>query len=109
MVRREGAHHRQIVSCRLLVAPRAEADIREAFAWYEARSPGLGHDFLRCVEAKLILIAQSPHLFRPRFRSYRLAATRRFPYAIYFIWNEAAGVVAVRRILHFKQDTRSQL
>jgi hypothetical protein len=36
--------------------------------------------------------------------AYRLAATARFPYAIYFIWDEARGLITVRRILHFKQD-----
>jgi toxin ParE1/3/4 len=40
---------------------------------------------------------------------YRLAATTRFPYAIYFIWDEANAIVAVRRVLHFKQDRRPRL
>lgn len=40
---------------------------------------------------------------------YRLAATERFPYAIYFIWDEATGIVTVRRVLHFKQDRRTGL
>jgi hypothetical protein len=44
----------------LSIAARAEADLREAFRWYEARSAGLGHEFLRCVEARLHLIARMP-------------------------------------------------
>ena len=94
---------------RLIVAPHAEADLRESFVWYEERSRGLGHAFLDCVEAKLSLIAASPQLFRPRFGAYRLAATKRFPYGIYFIWDEANSLVTVRRILHFKQDRRPHL
>ena len=33
-----------------------------------------------------------------------MAMTPRFPYAVYFIWDEAAGVISVRRILHFSQN-----
>ena len=97
------------MSCRLIVAARAEADLREAFVWYEQRARGLGHDLLREVEIKFNLIAQSPQLYRMRSGPYRLAATRRFPYAIYFIWDETDNVVAVRRILHFKQDSRPRV
>ncbi|MEI6107729.1 MAG: type II toxin-antitoxin system RelE/ParE family toxin [Opitutae bacterium] len=69
----------------------------------------MGRDFLHRVEAKFAQIASAPQLFRPRVRSYRLAATERFPYAIYFIWDEANRVVAVRRVLHFKQDSRPRI
>ncbi len=97
------------MSCRLIVSVRAETDLREAFVWYEQRTSGLGHDFLRCVETKLELLARSPQLFRQRFGPHRLAATARFPYAIYFIWDEVNRIVAVRRVLHFKQDSRFQM
>lgn len=97
------------MSFRLTVAPAAEADLRENFAWYEERSPGLGHAFLESVEAKLIVISGSPQIFRKRAGPYRLAATERFPFAIYFIWDETNAGIAVRRILHFKQDRRPRL
>ncbi len=91
----------------LSVAPRAESDLKEAFAWYEARSDGLGHEFFRCVEARLNLIARAPQLFRQRGPVHRMARTDRFPYAIYFIWDEAASHVAVRRVLHFSQNQQT--
>lgn len=94
---------------RLIVAPQAEADLRENFAWYEERSPGLGHAFIQSVEAKLEAISRSPQIFGKRVGPYRLAATARFPYAIYFIWDEASSVISIRRILHFKQDHRPRL
>ena len=34
-----------------LIFTEAEQDIAEAFAWYEDQRPGLGEDFLRCVDA----------------------------------------------------------
>lgn len=93
----------------LSIAPRAESDLMEAFRWYEARSVGLGHDFFRCVEARLNLIARAPQLFRKRGPIHRLAKTDRFPYAIYFIWEEASAHVIVRRVLHFAQDPTTNL
>ena len=94
---------------RLIVSPQAEADLRESFAWYEDRSPGLGHALVQCVEAKLAVISGAPQIYRKRVGHYRLAATERFPYAIYFIWDEAAALITVRRILHFKQDRRPRI
>ncbi len=40
----------------------AELDIAEAYGWYEAREPGLGEDFLRCVEACVLSIQRHPQL-----------------------------------------------
>ncbi len=76
----------------------------EAFRWYEDHSLGLGRDFLRCVEARFNHIARMPQLFRRRGSLHRMARTYRFPYAIYFIWEEQEAHVAIRRILHFAQD-----
>ncbi len=94
---------------RLVVAPRAEADLRDAFMWYEQKSAGLGHDFLRRAEAKFGQIVRSPQLFRLRHGPFHLAATDRFPYAIYFIWDEASRKVTVGRVLHFNQDSRPRI
>ena len=91
------------------IAPNAEADIRAAFDWYEQRSAGLGFAFLKSVETKLAELSRAPQLFRKRLGSYRLAITRRFPYGIYFIWDERTGLIAVRRVLHFKQHARALL
>lgn len=30
---------------KLIVAPEAEQDVAEAYAWYESRRPGLGEEF----------------------------------------------------------------
>lgn len=93
----------------LVIAPRAEADLATTFAWYEERSLGLGQDFMRCVEAKLAVIVRAPQLFRKRSGQYRLAATVRFPYAIYFVWDEVHARIAIRRVLHFAQNSHDAL
>jgi hypothetical protein len=39
------------MSKQAVFTPEADQDVAEAYNWYEAREPGLGEDFLRCVEA----------------------------------------------------------
>ena len=48
---------------RLLFRPEARDDLREAQDWYEARSPGLGLEFARAIDAVLSAIARTPGAF----------------------------------------------
>jgi toxin ParE1/3/4 len=93
----------------LSITKSAEYDIMGAFNWHEERSVGLGYDFLRCVDARLNLITRAPQIFRKRGPLHRMARTERFPYAIYFIWEETSAHVIVRRVLHFAQDSAANL
>ncbi|MBI3887337.1 MAG: hypothetical protein HY302_16650 [Opitutae bacterium] len=97
------------MSHELLVSSRAHAQVTAAFEWYEKRRPGLGVDFVRRIDATLLLIQNSPQLFRLRRGRMRLAMTPRFPYAIYFIWDEVTGFISVSRILHYSQNASGNL
>ena len=87
----------------------AEEDLTEAFEWYERRSAGLGTEFIEFVDATVMLIQRSPLIFRKRVGEYRLAMTPRFPYAVYFIYDETRDVVSIRRVLHYSQDRGAHL
>ena len=93
----------------LHISSRAEADLAAAYDWYQQRNPGLGTDFVRCTDATITLVGHSPQLFRQRHGPHRLAMTPRFPYAVYFIWDETAHFISIRRILHFSQNAPAQL
>ena len=70
---------------RFLVEAEAEAELDEAFNWYEGRAQGLGTEFTRAVRAAFALIARNPEQF-PRVRGdVRRALVRRFPYAVYYV------------------------
>lgn len=85
----------------LTIRPEAEADLAEAFDWYEARHAGLGHQFLAQVRAALDSITERPLHYPLLYRNARRILTRRFPYKIFFIAEddrvEVIGVVHVRR------------
>lgn len=46
------------------VRKKAEADILEAFEYYESCRKNLGHDFLLCLEERLNKIRRNPQIYR---------------------------------------------
>jgi toxin ParE1/3/4 len=89
---------------RFLVEPEAEAELEEAFAWYEERVAGLGSEFTRAVRALFATISRNPEQF-PRVRQdIRRALVRRFPYAVYYVAEaEQTSVIA---IVHTRRHPR---
>ncbi len=73
---------------KLLILAAAEADIDEAFAWYEQRQTGLGFEFMRAVNARIRSIQRNPEMCGFVERHYRQALVRRFPYAILYAYSE---------------------
>jgi plasmid stabilization system protein ParE len=80
------------------IQPRAEAEADEAAAWYEAEQPGLGIEFLLELDAAIERAAETPLAYAPVFLEARRVLTRRFPFAVYFVYNR--DVVEVFAILH---------
>ena len=81
---------------RLSLRQRAERDLDEAHAWYEARSLGLGESFLRSADACFDRIQRDPELYAIQHGRVRRARLRRFPYAVsYVIRDDRIDVLAV--------------
>ena len=68
----------------VIYLPEASAEVAAAYAWYEERSPGLGEDFLRCVEAAVLTIQRHPQLHPIAADDFRHALIRRFPFEIFY-------------------------
>ena len=73
------------MTTRIIVQPEAEADVSEAFRWYESRRSGLGAEFIAEVDQTFARIAENPRLTRPRYRGSRRVYLRRFPYAVLYV------------------------
>ena len=80
------------------IQPRAEAEADEAAAWYEAEQPGLGIEFLLELDAAIERAAETPLAYAPVFLEARRVLTRRFPFAVYFVYD--GDVMEVFAILH---------
>ena len=64
---------------RLIIRPEAESELLDAIDWYEARSPGLGSELLRCIDACFQRVLRNPELYPVVHRGIRMALVRRFP------------------------------
>ena len=73
----------------------AEADVAEAYAWYERQRRGLGGEFRGELASILKRIADSPETFQVLHRNTRRASMHKFPYSVFFrIYPETIIVVA---------------
>jgi plasmid stabilization system protein ParE len=86
----------------VVLLPAASRDMDEAYRWYEDRSPGLGREFARSVDACLDGICRNPELYEIVYKQYRRAIVRRFPYAIFFKARNQA--ITVYSVFHCSQD-----
>jgi len=73
------------MSRRLILRPAAEADIEDAYRWYEDQRTGLGAEFLRAIEAILAVVEREPELYAPIHKNARRVLLRRFPYAVFYV------------------------
>ncbi len=90
------------MAANLVLAPEAEQDITKAYDWYENRRPGLGEEFLGCVEACLEAIRRTPETFLKVHEDYRRGLLRRFPFAVFY---EASDqTVTIYGVLHTSRD-----
>jgi plasmid stabilization system protein ParE len=86
----------------LIIAPEAQQDLADAYGWYEARRPGLGEEFLGCVDASVEAICRMPEQQARVHEDYRRALVRRFPYCIFY--EHAGETVYVYSVFHTSQD-----
>lgn len=86
----------------------AEADLGEAFDYYEGQLSGLGRELVSTLEQQLERIVENPSQYQVRYRGVRRAVMQRFPYAVfYLVEGEAVVVLAIehqgRDPEHWKQ------
>ena len=87
----------------LIITEKAQKDLDDAFQWYEKKEPGLGKEFIRCIDAKIAELNRHPHL-HPIIQSnkVRRAFINRFPFSIYFVIDE--GQITIFAILHQRRN-----
>jgi toxin ParE1/3/4 len=78
---------------RIRFIPEAEADVMDAYGWYNERGQGIADEFRRSVDGCLAAIARHPSAFPIVHRELRRALLRRFPYGIFYLVEGAEVVV----------------
>lgn len=89
---------------RLLLEDEAQADLGDAFRWYESQREGLGSEFLAAVALVLEHIDENPVAYPIIRGTTRRALVRRFPYAVFYLVDP--DVVAVTAVMHGRRDPR---
>ena len=86
----------------LSVLPEAQAELLEAFHWYEERSKGLGAEFFRTVQACMSSIERNPEMYPFVYHDIRRALLRKFPFGIFYVIDQQR--IAVLACFHSKRD-----
>ena len=84
--------------------PEAEAELKHARAWYDSIRPELGDRFAMAVEETVDAIAEHPLQFPVVHRGRRRAGVRRFPYGIFFEFQQ--NRVLVLACFHAKRNPK---
>ena len=80
----------------------AQRDVQQAFEYFEAKSPGLGVEFIERVEEAAAKISRNPETYQTVFEDVRRASLRQFKYASFYRI-EADGSVVIACLAH-RQD-----
>jgi plasmid stabilization system protein ParE len=102
--RSEGENHDAAVGPSISIQPEAEAEIQEAYRWYEDRAEGLGQEFLEAVHNCLANISRHPLAYAAVRGVVRRAVLHRFPYGIFYALEN--DVIAVLACFHSSRDPR---
>jgi plasmid stabilization system protein ParE len=89
----------------VIVRPEAERDIDDAYIWYEERRPGLGAEFLLCVEEGFAKIQRHPEMYPIVHKNLRRILIRRFPYGIFYLSDQTS--VIVLSVSHAHRDPQT--
>lgn len=88
--------------------PEVEQDMAEAAAWYEARQPGLGVDFVEEIIRVWDALSENPLLNSRRHsvKHIRWRYPARFPYRVIYEARESDRIVVVAAVLHAARHER---
>ena len=84
--------------------PEARAEVLEAQAWYESRSPGLGLEFARALDAALASALRDPVAFVKVEGECRRVVLRKFPFSL--VYRVKPGVFLVAAVFHHRRNPR---
>ncbi len=79
-------------------------DLENALNWYESQSEGLEQRFSKDINERLAFITTYPEASPIRIKTFRGAQLKKFPYTIYYGFDEGQNLVRVVGVLHNKRD-----
>lgn len=90
---------------RLIVLPDAETDIADAHEWYDQHRPGLGAEFIQCIDDVFSRVQQDPASFPEVLPRVRRALVKRFPFIV--CYTHASDEIIILAVMHAFRDPRT--
>ena len=88
----------------VIFTPPAEADVEEAFRWYEAQREGLGAAFRHALDIAVSALESNPEAYPVVHRNTRRILLPRFPYGLYY--RQVGDDLVVVACIHGKRHPR---
>lgn len=88
----------------LSIRKEAEADIAEAYQYYESCREGLGTEFISCIDEAISRIQNNPKQFRSVLDAIRRALVRKFTYGVYYTINK--NEIIVLAVIHARRNPK---
>ena len=89
---------------KLSIRKEAEADIAEAYRYYENCRENLGEEFILCIDEATSRIQNNPKQFRTVLEEIRRALVKKFLYGIYYTINE--NEIIVLAVVHVRRNPK---
>lgn len=80
--------------------PDALVEYQDAAIWYEEQRHRLGVEFTQAMEAAVAQILQVPDRYQPVGGGIRIFRMKRFPYYLFYRYNEAGHHVRIVAVMH---------
>jgi plasmid stabilization system protein ParE len=92
----------------IIVSSRAQKELAESWAWYEDRLPGLGDRFVSEVLKCTRQIEENPDRFPTKFKSYKEAQVKTFPFLVIYRISKNTNSVRVVSVFHTARSPRKK-
>ena len=86
-----------------VILSEAEADLEQAFDYYQSQRPGLGVEFIEEFRHGVANILEHPDAYQPLDATYRRCRLHRFPYGIVYRIDPDARQVIIVAVMHLSQ------
>lgn len=88
----------------LIFRSAAESELRDAYEWYESRRPGLGVEFMECVDACTQILRIHPEIYPTVHKRVRQGLLKRFPYSVLYVLSD--DNIVILSVFHSSRDPK---
>ncbi len=82
----------------------ANAELTNAYIWYEEQQKGLGERFVAKIQQRLTQIINNPEKYKVVYKNYREITIEKFPYQIIYVIEKLKRQILIIAVFHTKRN-----